>query len=158
MTEILKIAGAAAVALLVGLLVGYLLGRAGRGAYEKRALQAERRLKGLQQQVKVEASACAGKVSRCKGSRNLLRSKEQLLRAVMQLYANNFGLASQHLAAASARLARVVRGAAKRRAARIQKLRLSLAGVQTLTMKLDPMARTAIVQLLQELEQLPGAR
>lgn len=158
MSDTLKIAIAVGSALLVGIIVGYALGASGKGDLEELAKQATQRLKTNETALKDARQEAELKVKQLNKSRLLLRTKEQLLRSLVELYASNYGLASQHLSNARTRLKSAGELMKKKRRDEIAKMLKRIIDTQQLVMRLDPMARRYVTELIGDVQRLPGAR
>ena len=104
-----------------------------------------------------ERQECEQKAHNARISKQLLLTKEELLRAVGELYANNYGLTSQHLAQARKKIKAASKGLSKKHAKIAGELFEKIGAAQTLAMRIDPMARVHIEQILAQLLKLPGA-
>jgi mannitol-specific phosphotransferase system IIBC component len=156
MNQYLRLVVAVASALAVGLVVGLVLGMSGKRQTQHDLDAAVRRAKDAEEALKRDSEECRGKVEEGRRSRELLLAKEHLLRSLVELFASNFGLASQHLGQARNRLKSAEAGLGKRELEKVKSLFDQIGGAQTLAMKLDPMARIQIEQILEELQKLPG--
>jgi hypothetical protein len=157
MSQNIKLALALGGALTVGLVVGLVLGMSGKRQALRELEKVTRRATDAEEAQRREASECSKQVSAAKSGRDVLLAKEHLLRALTELYANNFGLTSQHLAQARTRLKSAEKGLKKSELEKVKDLFDRIGGAQTLAMRLDPMARVQIEQILDELQKLPGA-
>jgi hypothetical protein len=158
MSDLLKLIIAGGGALLLGLLMGWGIGGAGKGELEEAVAQATRQKAAAAAALKEERSACERKEKKARRTRYLLLTKEHLLRALVELYASNYGLASQQMADARARLRKASKYFEAGQRKRVTKIFEQLGSTQTLVMRLDPMARKLVQDLLAELQALPGAR
>jgi hypothetical protein len=158
MSPTLKWAIAAAGALLLGLAGGFGLGRAGKIEAEQALQKAKRRADEAEESGKREAEECNQRLLEARTAKQLLLSKEELLRAVVELTSNNFGLTSQHLAQARSWLRSAQKGIKAGDQPKAKALFDRIGEAQTLAMRLDPMARVQIEQILVDLQRLPGAR
>lgn len=158
MNSTLKVAISVGVALVVGFIVGYGLGAAGKSQARTAQQLDQRRAEEAEAALKQQAEDCGRKEQAARQSKGLLLAKEHLLRATLELYANNYGLASQHLAHARKRLKQAIKGMQKQQAARAQELFDKIGGAQTLAMRLDPMSRIHIERIVAQISKLPGAR
>jgi tmRNA-binding protein len=158
MNNTLKVGLGVGGALLLGLVVGYVLGSSGKHELESTAQQEQTRAKEAEASLKELEEDCARRVMRARTAKQLLLTKERLLRAMVELYANNYGLTSQHLGIARKHLKSAIKGLkGKKHVATAQDLYERMGGAQTLAMRLDPMARVHIEQILAQLQKLPGA-
>jgi len=158
MNNTLKVVIGVGAALVVGLLVGYVLGSLGKRVVANTAKQLKIRVQEAEGELKQQGQECERKVKAAKTSKQVLLAKERLLWAMLELYANNYGLTSQHLAGARLHLKSAARGLKGQPAKLADQLHDRVGGAQTLAMRLDPMARVQIKEILDELQQLPGAR
>jgi len=157
MNNTLKVVIGVAAALVVGLVVGYVLGMSGKRDLTVAVRQEQVRAKEAEGALKQQADQCERKAREARTGRHLLLCKEQLLRATGELYANNYGLTSQHLAGARRQLKSAMKGLKGAQAKEAENLHERIGGAQTLAMRLDPMARIHIEQILAQLQKLPGA-
>jgi uncharacterized membrane-anchored protein YhcB (DUF1043 family) len=158
MNETLKMFIGVASGVIVGFVVGFIVATFGKNELEE-ALQREKKLLAdATHALKEQSELCEQKISAAQAGRRLLLTKEYLLRASLDLYANNYGLAHQNLVLSSRQLTAAIRGLEKKHIARAKKLYDQIGGAQMLTMRLDPMARAHIEQILGEIHKLPGAR
>ena len=88
----------------------------------------------------------------------MLKTKEHLLRAITEIYSNNYGLASQQLGLTRKKIKKATKLLRADAAKKALELYEKITGAQTLTMRLDPMSRVHVEQLLSELQKLPGAK
>ena len=162
MNSTLKTAIAVAAALVVGLLVGYVLGSSGKRRLAQAVEHTQKRATEAESALKQQRNDCDRAALAARTAKHVLLTKEQLLRATVELSVNNYGLASQHLGVARGHLRSLTKalskGKKKHHEQRAHKLFEQIAGAQTLVMRLDPMARVQIEQVLAELQKLPGAR
>ncbi len=158
MSQTVKWLLVAAGALLLGLLVGFGVGRMGRADAEAALHKAKRRADEAEESSRRESEDCAQRLQDAKTSKQLLLTKEELLRAVLELVSNNYGLTSQHLAQARSWLRSAQRGMKASDQPKAKALFDRIGEAQTLAMRLDPMARVQIEQILVDLQRLPGAR
>jgi hypothetical protein len=158
MSSNLKWAILVAGALLAGFVVGYGVGRIGKGETEQQLQKAKRRAEEAEEGNKREVDDCNQRLQGLKAGKQLLLTKEELLRAIVELSSNNFGLTSQHLAQARSWLRSAQKGLKADDQLRAKTLFDRIGEAQTLAMRLDPMARLQIEQILVDLQRLPGAR
>jgi hypothetical protein len=159
MNNTLKVGLGVGGALLVGLLVGYVLGSFGKNDLEVTARREQSRAKEAEAALKEREEDCSRRTQKAKASKQLLLTKEHLLRAMVELFSNNYGLTSQNLGIARKHIKSAMKGLkSKTHAKTAQNLYDRMGGAQTLAMRLDPMARVHIEQILADLQKLPGAR
>ncbi|MBW2731100.1 MAG: hypothetical protein JRH20_01835 [Deltaproteobacteria bacterium] len=153
-----KMAIGIASSLVVGLIIGYGFGASGKGAL-KAAAEKARGVATAAKQATQQATTEVKKVRDAQARHlGLLRCKEELLRGLVQMYANNFGIASQHLGGARARLKRVRADVAPGTKKRIDMILAEISQAHTLAMRLDPMVRVRMERLVELVHGLPGAR
>jgi hypothetical protein len=157
MSQNVKLAVAIASALVVGLIVGLVLGMSGKRQAQQDLASATRRANDAEEALKRESEEARRQVADAKGGRSLLLAKEHLLRALVELYSSNFGIASQHLARARTQLQSAEKGLRKGDLEKVRDLFDRIGSAHTLAMRLDPMARTQIEEILEHLQKLPGA-
>ncbi len=145
-------------ALFLGFLIGFGVGRTGRGELEDAASKAKHRATEAEESARRESEECGQRVQDVKVGRQLLLAKEELLRAVIELISSNFGLTSQHLAQSRSWLRSAQKGLKQGDQQKAKAIFDRIGEAQTLAMRLDPMARVQIEQILTELQRLPGAR
>ena len=158
MTSMIKMAGAAVAALVVGGLVGYLLGASSMGDLERDLSKAKNQAADALGALEHEREECKARVGKARTRGKLLRAKEELLRTVIEISASNFGLASQHMARARGQLKAAQRGLSKAAKDRLTEIFDRMADAQTLTMRLDHTAKIQIDQIIHELQRFPTAR
>ena len=162
MNSTLKMVIGVGAALVVGLLVGYVLGSSGKRQLAQTAQREQKRANEADSALKQQREGCERTALAARTGKHVLLTKEQLLKAMVELSVNNYGLASQHLGVARSHLRSATRalkkGKKKQHEKQAEKLFEQIAGAQTLVMRLDPMARVQIEQVLAELHKLPGAR
>ena len=149
----LKIALGVAGAVVLGFLVGYFTGSSGASALTAKLGKAEARANAAEQMVKQEAEKLTRQRMRAKRARAMLAAKEHVLRALVQLHANNFGLASQHLAVSREKLRVAKKRMKGEKAKAVDALVSRLGSAHATTMRLDPMARVQIEQLVAEMDR-----
>lgn len=148
----------AAAALVVGFLIGFLVGRLGKSELEASLQKAKRRTVEAEEALKRDGEDCKQRMASAQTHKHLLLAKEELLRATVELCASNYGLTSQHLAQARSFLRSAHRGLKKEEGAKALVIFDRVGDAQTLAMRLDPMARVQIDQILADIQKLPGAR
>lgn len=158
MSDLLKLIIAGVGALIVGLLAGWGIGGSGKGALEAELAQAKRGKATAATALQEERERCEQQTKTARRARYVMLTKEHLLRALVELHASNFGLASQQMADARSRLRSAGKHFEGKQRQRVDKLFEQLANAQTLVMRLDPMARKQVQDLLADLQALPGAR
>ncbi len=158
MSDLLKVVIAVGGALVLGLVIGLVVGYSGKGDLAAVAKAAKQRAETTELTLKEERADCQGKVAKAQLGRQLLLTKAALLRALVELQANNYGLASQHLATARSLVVAARKRIAKKHRPRLKQIYEQMASTQTLVMRLDPMARKYLQDLLAALQSIPGAR
>lgn len=153
-----KVAIGVGAALLLGFAVGYVLGASGKGKAEDALASARRRANDAEASLKQQTDSCERRLAKSKLARRVVRAKEHMLWAVVELYANNYGRTSQHLARARREIKAAEDGLDSADAKLARALYDKMGAAQTLTMRLDPMARVEIDKILADLQRLPGAR
>ncbi len=148
----------AAAALAVGFVVGLVVGRIGKSELEATLQKAKRRVTEAEEALKRDGEDCKQRIAAAQTNKHLLLAKEELLRATVELCSSNYGLTSQHLAQARSFLRSAQRGLRKEDAPKALAIFDRVGDAQTLAMRLDPMARIRIEQILADLQKLPGAR
>ena len=143
---------------LLGFLVGFGLGRIGKGDVEQALQKSKRRVEEVEENSRREGEECRQRLQEAKAGKQLLLTKEELLRSVLELVSSNFGLTSQHLAQARSFLHSAQNGMKPPDQQKARALFDRIGEAQTLAMRLDPMARVQIEQILADLQKLPGAR
>lgn len=158
MSNNLKIVIGAGALFLVGLLVGFVLGSTGKWEAREALKQCKQQATEADNALEEERQECKQETQKAHVSKQLLLTKVELLRAVGELYANNYGLTSQHLARARRSIKSASKGLSKKHTKVTDELFEKIGAAQTLAMRLDPMARVHIEQILAQLQKLPGAR
>lgn len=158
MSDWLKIAIAVGAALLIGLLIGVLLGMSGKSELRAAAEAAQARASAADKRAKAAAAELEAGQDKVARRWALLRSKEQLLRAFLQLKSSNFGIAGQHLSAASVQLKKARAKAGALLQPKLDAIRKEIAAAHTLTMGLDPVAQVQVERIIDQVHALPGAR
>ena len=158
MTSYVKIGGMVIAALAVGMIAGYILGAQTKGDLAKALTKAQLQASDAVQSLERESQKCTAREQAARTTGQILKAKEQLLRAVLEVSASNFGLASQYMAQARGLLKSLKQGLPKGYQERAQGIFEKIEDAQTLTMRLDPMARKYIEQIINELQKMPGAR
>lgn len=157
MNNTLKVVIGVAAALLLGLVLGYVVGSMGKRDLAGSLKQAQTRAREADAALKDKEAECEQQARAARVAKQLLLTKERVLRATVEMYANNYGLTSQHLGAARKHLKSAIRGMKGSRAKDGEDLFERLGNAQTLAMRLDPMARVHLEQILARLQKMPGA-
>jgi len=158
MNNTLKVVIGVAAALVVGLVVGYVLGSTGKGSLAAEAKREKIRAQEAETALKDREADCERQATAARAAKQVLLTKEHLLRATVEMYANNYGLTSQQLGVARKHLKSSMRGMKDTPLKLAEELFEQIGNAQTLAMRLDPMARVHIEQILAKLQKLPGAR
>lgn len=158
MSTALKAGLGIAAAVVLGLAIGYGAGHYGKAEVQRALDKAKQRAEDAEENLKRESEQCARRMQEARTAKQLLLSQQELLRATLEIFSNNFGLASQHLAQSRSWLRSAQSGLKAKDLAKARALFDRIGEAQTLAMRLDPVARVQIDQIVAELQKLPGAR
>ncbi|MFH1130540.1 MAG: hypothetical protein V1754_04350 [Pseudomonadota bacterium] len=153
-----KIGICVVIGLLLGFVCGYVVGNSGRGELENQVESAKARENSTKEALERETKKHSEQIAENGRSKGLILARVDLFQALLELNANNFGLASQHLGAARTRLQSTTKGMDSSKEKRVMDLLNKISDSQTLTMRLDIMARAQVEKILADLQQIPGAR
>ena len=158
MGDAMKWGLAVLLALAVGFGGGYVVGRRGAADLKQHLSRSEKALAAARQAISSERSERERAAADAVSLRRTLEAQVAVARALVELYAGNFGLASQHLGTARARLKALAKGAAGPLAKALGPVKEKLDAAQALVLRFDPMARVSVEKLLAAVGRLPGAR
>ncbi|MCA9664009.1 MAG: hypothetical protein KC503_00430 [Myxococcales bacterium] len=158
MSNTLKVVIAVGSALLVGVIVGYALGASGKGDLEDVAKQAAQKLKANETALADAKREAKQQVDSLEKGRGLLRCRVSLLRAMVELWSSNYGNASQQIGKARSQLERVSKLLSKKKQEEVKQLLTTMMQTQQLVMRLDPLSKKYLDNLLHDIRRIPGAR